>query len=160
MRKSLFFPILGEMGSWWPKNPAFCIFFFFFFLQKFVMIFSWICSKIKTHVLHLKHLILQIVHVKGQELQESFKCNISRKEWAIKLVFCMWIKVFIKLFQKFILSFLTAVAKHAQIAQNNKFATSFWHHGINRLWETVARRCSEKFRKIYRKTHVPESLVK
>ena len=51
-------------------------------------------------------------------LQDSLKCNILRKKWMIKLVFCLLINI--KVFYKLILSFWM-ILSHAQSTQN-KFA--------------------------------------
>ena len=52
--------------------------------------------------------------------QNSDLCNISRKKWMMKCVFGMQINI--KVLYKFILSFWVCVARHAQSAQNKKFA--------------------------------------
>ena len=53
------------------------------------------------------------------KLQDSLKCNISRKKWMIKCTFGM--KINIKVFFKLILSFLVCATRHTQSTQN-KFA--------------------------------------
>ena len=52
-------------------------------------------------------------------LQDSLKCNISRKNWGIKLIFCLWINI--KVSYKVVLSLMEGVARHVQ-STKNKFA--------------------------------------
>ena len=54
------------------------------------------------------------------ELQDSVKCNISRKKWMMKFIFGMQRNG--KIFYKFILSFWVCAARNAQSTQNRKFA--------------------------------------
>ena len=54
------------------------------------------------------------------ELQDSLKCNISRKTWMMKCIF--GIQRNSKIFYKVILSFWVCAARHAQNTQNRKFA--------------------------------------
>ena len=56
------------------------------------------------------------------KLQDSLKCNISKKKGMMKLIFDMQINI--EVFYKLVLSFWVCVAKHAQSTQNNKFAIS------------------------------------
>ena len=51
-----------------------------------------------------------------------FLCNILRKKWEIKLIFCMQIRM--KVSYKLILWFLMGMVKHSQSSQNSKFAMS------------------------------------
>ena len=53
------------------------------------------------------------------KLQDSLKCNISRKKWMMKCIFGM--KINIKVFYKLILSFWVCATRHTQSTQN-KFA--------------------------------------
>ena len=53
-------------------------------------------------------------------------CNISRKTWRMRLIFCLQINV--KGLFKVILLFWMFVARHAQITQNNKYANSLKYH--------------------------------
>ena len=53
------------------------------------------------------------------KLQESLKCNISKKRWTMKCIF--GIQINIEVFYKFILSSWVYVARHAQNTQNEKF---------------------------------------
>ena len=53
------------------------------------------------------------------KLQDSLKCNIVRKKWMMKFIFCM--KLNIEDFCKVILSFWVSVTRHSQSTQN-KFA--------------------------------------
>ena len=54
------------------------------------------------------------------KLQDSLKCNISRKKWIMKFIFGMQIniKVFCRLI---LLTFWVCVTRHAQSTQNKKF---------------------------------------
>ena len=54
------------------------------------------------------------------ELQDSLKCNISRKKWMMKFILGMQKNS--KIFYKFRLSFWECAARHAQSTQNRKFA--------------------------------------
>ena len=54
------------------------------------------------------------------KLQDSLKCNISRKKWMMKFVFC--IQINIKVLYKFMRSFWVCATRHAQSTQNKKFA--------------------------------------
>ena len=54
------------------------------------------------------------------KLQDSLKCNISRKKWMMKFVSGMQINI--KVFYKLILSFWLCLTRHAQLTQNKKFA--------------------------------------
>ena len=51
-----------------------------------------------------------------------FLCNILRKKWEIKLIFCMQISI--KVSYKLILWFLMGMVKHSQSSQNTKFTMS------------------------------------
>ena len=53
----------------------------------------------------------------------AYLCNISRKMWGMKLIFCLQINM--EVFSKLILSFWMCVSRYAQSTQNNKFAISF-----------------------------------
>ena len=52
------------------------------------------------------------------KLQDSLKCNISRKKWMMKFVSGMQINI--KVFYKLILSFWLCLTRHAQLTQNKK----------------------------------------
>ena len=54
------------------------------------------------------------------KLQDSFKCNISRKKQMANFIFDMQINI--KVFYKLILSFWVFVARHTQSTQSKKFA--------------------------------------
>ena len=54
------------------------------------------------------------------KLQDSLKCNISRKKWMMKFIFGMQINI--EVFYRLILSFWVCVTKRAQRTQNKKFA--------------------------------------
>ena len=53
------------------------------------------------------------------KLQDSLKCNISRKKWIMKFVFAMQINI--EVFYNLILSFWVCATRHAQSTQNKKF---------------------------------------
>ena len=55
-------------------------------------------------------------------LQDSWKCNISRKYWGIKLIFCLWINV--RISYKVILLLMVGVARYSQSTKNKTFAIS------------------------------------
>ena len=57
------------------------------------------------------------------KLQDSLKCNISRKKWIINFIFGMHINI--EVFCKLILLFWVYLNRHAQLTQN-KFAY-FWN---------------------------------
>ena len=54
------------------------------------------------------------------KLQDSLKCNISRKKLIMKFIFGM--QKNIKIFYRLILSFWVCLTRHAQSIQNKKFA--------------------------------------
>ena len=54
------------------------------------------------------------------KLQDSLKCNISRKNWMIKFIFGL--QIHIEVCYKLILSVWVCVIRHAQSTQNEKFA--------------------------------------
>ena len=56
------------------------------------------------------------------KLQDSLKCNLFKKKWTIKLIFCL--QTIIKAFCKMILLLLVFAATHAQSTKNNKFTIS------------------------------------
>ena len=63
------------------------------------------------------------------KLQDSLKCNISRKKWTMKYIFGKEINI--KVFYKAILPFYVCTIRHAQSTQNNKFTTSLQYHKKN-----------------------------
>ena len=54
------------------------------------------------------------------KMEDSLKCNISRKNWMMKFIFGKEINI--EVFYKFMLSFWVCVVRHAQITQSKKFA--------------------------------------
>ena len=54
------------------------------------------------------------------ELQDSLKCNISRKKWMMKYIIAMSRNI--EIFYKLILPCWVCVSRHAQSTQNKKFA--------------------------------------
>ena len=53
------------------------------------------------------------------KLQDSLKCNISRKKWMMKSIFGLQINI--DVFYKLMLSFWVCATRHPQSTQNNKF---------------------------------------
>ena len=53
------------------------------------------------------------------KLQNSLKCNISKKKWMMKCIFGMQINI--EIFYKLILSFWVCATRHVQNTQNKKF---------------------------------------
>ena len=69
-----------------------------------------------------KILVLELLVRKllaNQIVQDSLKCNISRKKWTMKFVFGMQINI--EVFYKLILSLWVCIVRHAQSTQNKKF---------------------------------------
>ena len=64
------------------------------------------------------------------KLQDSLKCNISRKKWIMKLIFGTQINI--EVFYKLILSFWVCATTHAQSTQNEKFA--YLHNISRKAW--------------------------
>ena len=56
------------------------------------------------------------------KLQDSLKCNTSRKKWMMKFIF--WMQINIEVFYKMIVSLKVCVSRHAQKTENNKFTRS------------------------------------
>ena len=54
------------------------------------------------------------------KLQDSLKCNISRKKWMMQFIFGMQLNI--EVFYKLMLSFWVCVTRHAQSTQNKNFA--------------------------------------
>ena len=99
------------------------------FLKSFVISFSWNWGKMKTNIIidilplfpHLAKFCFSSYGGKyrGQiKLQDSSKCNISRKKRIMKFI-CIQINT--KVFCKLILSFWVCAARHAESSQNKKF---------------------------------------
>ena len=59
----------------------------------------------------------------------AYVWNISRKSWAMKLIFCLQINT--KVLYKFIVSLWMYVSRHTQSTQNNKSTTSFQYLNEN-----------------------------
>ena len=55
----------------------------------------------------------------------AFLCNISRKAWDMKLIFCL--KINMKVFYKLIVLFWVHIVRYAQRNQNKKFIMSSQH---------------------------------
>ena len=66
------------------------------------------------------------------KLQDSSKCNTSRKRQMMKFIYCLQINI--EVFYNLILSFWVFVASHAQSTQNNKFAISLQYLKEIREW--------------------------
>ena len=65
------------------------------------------------------------------KLQDSLKCNISKKKWMMKFIF--GIQINIEVFYKLILSVWVCIGRHAQSMQNkisHIFAISPGKHGV------------------------------
>ena len=65
-----------------------------------------------------------------QNRKFAYLCNISRKTWGMKLLFCLQINT--KVFYKVLVSFWVCVSRLAQSTQNNKFAISLQYLKENR----------------------------
>ena len=63
-----------------------------------------------------------IRHVQGTQNKFAYLCNISKKAWVMKLIFCLQINT--KIFYKLIVLLRVCVARHAQSTQNNTFTIS------------------------------------
>ena len=57
-----------------------------------------------------------------QNKKFAYLCNISKKAWRMKLIFCLQINT--KIFYKMIVLLWVCVVRHAQSTQNNRFAKS------------------------------------
>ena len=110
--------------------PLKIIFFFLDILKNFVTGFSWKQSKMKTNILTdilppIPYLVKLWVSCYWPEccqsikLQDFSKCNISRRNWMMKCIFCM--KIDIKVFYRLMLSFWVCATRYAQSTQK-KFA--------------------------------------
>ena len=80
------------------------------------------------------------------KIQDSLKCNISRKKSMMKCVFCMQINI--KVLHKLILSFWVCETRHAQSIQN-KFA--YLCNISSKAWEINLIFCLEINRKVFYK---------
>ena len=65
------------------------------------------------------------------KLQNSLKCNISRKKWTMNFIYGMD-----RLFCSLILSFWVSVVRHAQSTQNNNF-TCIYSYLLKNLGDEV-----------------------
>ena len=101
------------------------------FLKIFVISFSWKSSKMETNIvvdISTPDPYLAKFWFSGYwprccqpiKLQDSLKCNISRKKWMMKFIFGMQINI--EVLCKLIQSLWVCAAKHAQSTQNKKFA--------------------------------------
>ena len=62
-------------------------------------------------------------HAQGTQSKKfAYLCNISKKAWGLKLIFCLQINT--KVFYKMIVSLWVCVTRHAQSIQNKNFAIS------------------------------------
>ena len=117
-RKIQFYANLGKKGSKWPQIA------FLDFLKNFVIIFLGNNLKWKLLLLLIwQNSVSQVMAknaVSQSKLQDSLKCNISRKKWMTKSICGMQINT--KVFDKLILSFWMYLSIHAQSTQNKKFA--------------------------------------
>ena len=81
------------------------------------------------------------------KLQDSLKCNISRKKWMMKFVFC--IQINIKVLYKLILSFWVCATRHVQSTQNKKFA--YLCNISSKAWEMKLIFCLQINTKVFYK---------
>ena len=112
--KSIFAQIWAKMVQNGPQNRVFGYF------EQFCHInFSWKYSKMKTNnVIDISPTYLAKCWVSSYgticcqpiKLQDSFKCNIVRKKWIMKFIFCMQINI--EVFSKVILSFWVRISFH------------------------------------------------
>ena len=99
---------------------------FFGFFEKFCHVsFPWKYSKMKTIIFidisppYLAKLWISSYGPKCCQpinLQDSLNCNILRKKWMMKFIFCMQINI--EVFYKLILSFWVNVTRYVQSTQN------------------------------------------
>ena len=61
-------------------------------------------------------------------LQDSLNCNILRKKWMMKFVFCMQINI--EVFYKVILSFWMSVTRHVQSTQISFISLQYLHKSM------------------------------
>ena len=119
-RKIHFCPNLGKKGPKWPQNR-------FFWIFKKILSLVFLGNNLKR-----KLILLLMFHHQSHiwrnssswccqpiKLQDSLKCNISRKKWVIKFVFCMEINI--KVLYKLILWFWVCSTRHV-LSTQNKFA--------------------------------------
>ena len=81
------------------------------------------------------------------KLQDSLKCNISRKKWMMKCVFCIQINV--KVLYKLIWSFWVYGTWHAQGSQNKKVA--YLCNISSKAWEMKLIFCLQMNAKVFYK---------
>ena len=99
-----FCPNLGKKDSIWPQNRVFGIFW-----KNFSLVFD-----VSPPILHLAKFWFSSCGPKCCQpikLQDSLKCNISRKKWVMKFIFGM--EISIEVFYKLILSFWVCTTRHA-----------------------------------------------
>ena len=84
------------------------------------------------------------------KLQYSFKCNISRKKWIIKLIF--GIQINIEVFYKLLLSFDVSLMRHAQGIHNEKF--SYLCNIFRKMWRMKLIFCLQINTKVFYKVIV------
>ena len=63
-----------------------------------------------------------VKHAQITQNKFAYLCNISRRTWGMKLIFCLEINI--KVFHKLIVLCWVCISRHAQSTQNNKFAIS------------------------------------
>ena len=114
-RKIHYYPNLGKKR---PKSP-----------QNFVISFSLKWSKIETNIVGISPPISYLAKFwfssywpkccQPIKLQVSLKCDILRKKWVMKFVFCMQINI--EVLYKLILSFWVCPTRYAQSTKNKTF---------------------------------------
>ena len=121
-KKIHFCPKLGKKGPKWPQNRVLWIFWKNFSLVFLGNNLKW---KLILFLFHHQSHIWQnsgsrVVGQNAVKLQNSLKCNISRKKWIMKFNFGMQINV--EVFYKLIRWFWVCATRHAHSIQNKKFA--------------------------------------
>ena len=92
---------------------------FIFDMQIKIEVFYKMILPLSKMVRHPKWSIVK--HAQStQNKKFAYLCNISRKTWGVKFIFCLQINT--KVFYKLIVSLWVGVARHSQSTQNNKFA--------------------------------------
>ena len=122
-RKIHFCPNLGKKGPEWLQNRFFLFFEKFYHLSFLGNNRKW---KLILFLIFQQHIWQNFgSRVMGQKcckpikLQDFLKCNIIRKKWMMKFIFCM--QTNIEVFCKVIPSIWVSVTRHA-LSTQNKFA--------------------------------------
>ena len=86
-----------------------------FIFNSWLTIANLMSDKIKILVLELQPKCFRPVR-----LQDSLKCNISRKNLGIRLIFCLWINI--RVSYKLVLSLMVGIVRHVHRTKYNKLA--------------------------------------